>query len=69
MAYPTDSININRGSLLPKQLSDQVWAKAVEESAVMQLARRIELPGRGVEIPVVTADPEAAICCTQSLLI
>jgi len=59
MAYPTDSININRGSLLPKQLSDQVWAKAVEESAVMQLAQRIALPGSGITIPVVTGDASA----------
>lgn len=59
MAYPTDSININRGSLLPKQLSDQVLAKAVEESAVMQLAQRIALPGSGITIPVVTGDAAA----------
>lgn len=59
MAYPTDSININRGSLLPKQLADQVFAKAVEESAVMQLAQRIALPGSGITIPVVTGDASA----------
>jgi HK97 family phage major capsid protein len=38
----------------------EILAKMQTESAVMQLARQIELPGRGVEIPVVTADPEAA---------
>ena len=33
--------------------------KTQEESAVMQLARQIELPGRGATINVITSDPEA----------
>ena len=59
MAYPTDSININRGSMLPAQLSDKIFAKAVEESAVMRLAQQIALPGSGITIPVITGDAAA----------
>lgn len=64
MAYPTDSINLNRGSsnvanLLPRTLSDVIWAKAIEESAVMRLAQEIALPGPGVTVPIVTGDAAA----------
>lgn len=63
MAYSTTAIDNNRASnsiTLPAELSNEVWAKAVENSAIMQLAQRIDLPGRGVSIPVVTADADAA---------
>ena len=53
---PTNRSNIT----LPAEMGREILAKMQTESAVMQLARQIELPGRGVEIPVVTADPEAA---------
>ena len=53
---PTNRSNIT----LPAEMGREILAKMQTESAVMQLARKIELPGRGVEIPVVTADPEAA---------
>ena len=64
MAYPTDSINLNRGSsnvpdLLPKTISDEIWASAIEESAIMRMAQRIALPGPGVTIPIITADAAA----------
>lgn len=64
MAYPTDSINLNRGSsnasdLLPKEISAEIWAKALEESAVMRLARQIALPGPGITIPIVASDAAA----------
>lgn len=53
--------NITRGSItLPAEVSSEIIQKTQEQSAVMQLARQIELPGRGVTIPVVTGDPEAA---------
>lgn len=45
---------------LPQEVSAEILQKTQEASAVMQLARQIELPGRGVEIPVILADPEAA---------
>lgn len=51
---------INKGSItLPASVSDEIWAKTLESSAVMQLAQRIELPGNGLSIPVVTGEPEA----------
>ena len=45
---------------LPAEMSREILAKMQTESAVMQLAQRIDLPGRGVEIPVITSDPAAA---------
>lgn len=62
MALSTTPVDINRGTeglVLPEQLSTEIWANAVEQSAVMQLAERIELPGSGLAIPVVTGDPVA----------
>ena len=44
---------------LPAEVSAEILAKTQEESAIMTLARRIELPGRGAEIPVITSDPTA----------
>lgn len=62
MAYSTTQIDENRGSnsiTLPAELSQEVWAKAVDESAIMQLAQRVNLPGRGVSTPVITGDVSA----------
>lgn len=53
---PTNRTNIN----LPAEVASEILAKTQEASAVMALARQIELPGRGAAIPVITADPEAA---------
>lgn len=53
---PTNRTNIS----IPVSVSRDIIAKAQEASAVMKLARRITLPGNGVEIPVITSDPEAA---------
>lgn len=55
-------IDVNRttsGVVLPKEVSSEIWAGMQEASAVQQLARKIDLPGSGVTIPVITADPEA----------
>ena len=50
---------INTTSIsLPTSVSDQIFAKAQEQSVIMQLAQPIELPGNGLTIPVVTGDPE-----------
>lgn len=62
MALVTTPHDINRGTTgitLPKELSNEIWANAVHESAIMRLAQRIDLPGRGITIPVITADPTA----------
>ena len=51
----------NRTSIdLPVDVSREIIAKTQEASKVMQLARQIELPGRGAAINVITSDPEAA---------
>ena len=51
----------NRTSVdLPVELSREIMQKAKETSSVMQLAREINLPGRGVAINVITGDPEAS---------
>lgn len=52
---PTNRTNIE----LPADISAEILQKTQEQSAIMQLARQIALPGRGVEIPVITSDPEA----------
>lgn len=54
-------INVNSTTItLPSEMSAEIIQKLQEDSAVMQLARRIELPGLGATIPVITSDPEAA---------
>lgn len=53
-------ISTNRSNItLPTDLSSEIIQKTQEASAVMQLARQIPLPGRGLTIPVITSDPEA----------
>ena len=53
-------INTNRSAItLPAEISAEILKKATEESAVMRLARKIDLPGSGVTIPVITSLPEA----------
>lgn len=54
-------IQINRSNIeLPNDVSAEILQKTQEASAVMQLARQINLPGRGVQIPVITGDPTAS---------
>ena len=53
---PTNRTNIT----LPAEMSEKILATMQTESAVMQLAQQIRLPGAGVEIPVITSDPTAA---------
>ena len=52
--------NRTSGFTLPPEISEEILAKMQTESAVMRLAREIELPGRGVSIPVILGDPSAA---------
>ena len=53
-------IYTNRTNIdLPSDVSKEIIQKAQEQSAVMQLARQIVLPGNGLTIPVITGDPEA----------
>lgn len=56
------TVNLNRDSSgvnLPEAVANEIWANAQEASAVMALARRIELPGSGITIPMVTGDATA----------
>ena len=50
---PTNMSNIE----LPNDVSREILQKTQEDSMVMRLARQISLPGRGVQIPVITGDP------------
>ena len=53
---PTNRTNIG----LPNSVAKEILSKTQEQSAVMQLARQITLPGNGAQIPVITSDPEAS---------
>lgn len=49
----------NASISLPAEISNEIIANVIEESAIMKLARRIDLPGHGAVIPVITGDPTA----------
>lgn len=44
---------------LPSDVANEILQGVQSESAIMRLARKITLPGRGVTIPVITSDPSA----------
>lgn len=53
-------ISTNRTNItLPTEVSREILQKTQEGSAIMKLAQRQELPGRGLTIPTITGDPEA----------
>lgn len=52
---PTNRTNID----LPAEVSREIIQKTQESSMIMQLATQISLPGRGLQIPVISGDPEA----------
>lgn len=54
--------DINRGTAnvaLPQEVSAEIWAKTLENSAFMTLARQITIPGTGVTIQTITGEPTA----------
>jgi len=64
MALSTTPVDTNRGTnyaskLLPKTISDEIIAKAQEESVIMQLAPQVAMAGSGVTIPIITGDATA----------
>lgn len=62
MAFSTTPVDLYRGSnsmALPTELARDIWGVVEQRSAVMQLAQRIELPGRGLSIPVLNEYPMA----------
>lgn len=59
MAYSTTKVNVNRtttGIVLTPEQSQEIWANAQSESAVMTLGQRVNLPGNGVSIDIITGD-------------
>lgn len=62
MALSTTKIDLNRSSAgvtLPQSVAAEVLQGVTESSAVMQLSRRMTIPGPGVALDVITGDPEA----------
>ncbi|MCF0121684.1 MAG: phage major capsid protein [Lachnospiraceae bacterium] len=60
MAVPsikTDSFT--SGSTLPHELSEEIWAKVLDGSKVMQLARRVPVAGTGSDFQLITSEPVA----------
>ena len=54
-------ISTNRTDIsLPTEVSQEILTKTQEGSAIMKLARQITLPGKGLTIPMITADPDAS---------
>lgn len=54
-------IQTNRSAIdLPTDVSSEIIQKTLSESAIMGLAKRIAMPGRGITFPVITGDPEAS---------
>ena len=57
------AIDINRGTTglitLPAEVSSEIWTNTSEQSVFQRLARKIDLPAGGLQIPVITGDPEA----------
>lgn len=59
MAIDMSRQTTGAADLLPKNISSEIWAEVQEQSAVMRLARQINMPGSGVTIPIITGDAEA----------
>jgi HK97 family phage major capsid protein len=59
---PTTYYDISRQTsnvALPADVSQEIWSNAVGESAFMQLARQIRIPGTGTTIQTITGEPSA----------
>ena len=53
-------IQTNRTNIsLPTQVASEIIQKTQEQSAIMRLASKVDLPGNGKTIPVITSDPTA----------
>ena len=55
-------IDVNRttsGIVLTPEQSAEIWSAAEYESAVMRLATKVDLPGPGVSVDILTGEPEA----------
>lgn len=47
------------GVYLPPDVSGEIWQKTLESSVVQQSTPRIDLPGNGVAVDIITGDPVA----------
>lgn len=53
-------IQTNRTNIaLPTSVASEIIQKTQEQSAIMRLATKVDLPGNGKTIPVITSDPTA----------
>lgn len=55
-------IDVNRtttGITLTPEQSAEIWSSAEYTSAALQLAQRVDLPGSGVSVDIITGEPEA----------
>lgn len=55
-------IQVNRtlsGVVLPQTLSSSIWQTVQEASVITKLAQRIDMPGTGVTVPLITGDAVA----------
>ena len=56
------SVDINRKTtnvLLDPEVAAEIWAKTLEESAIMKLARKVDMPGQGKKFQTITGEPVA----------
>ena len=63
MALSTTDIDVYRGTtgvVTPQDVSEQVWQGIRQNSFVMAHANRINLPGTGVKVNIITGDPTPA---------
>lgn len=59
---PTTYYDVSRQSsnvALPADVSQEIWGAVAHQSAFMQLARRINIPGTGTTIQTITGEPQA----------
>lgn len=54
-----DISRLTEGVLLPPKLSGEIWQSSLDESAVLAMAGRIDLPAEGTVIQSILSDPEA----------
>jgi HK97 family phage major capsid protein len=59
VAAPYDVSTLTPGVYLPPELSGEIWQNVQENSVVQQLAGRMDLPGGGVAVDIITGDPVA----------
>ena len=55
--------DLNRGSgsiVLPEAVSSEILGKVLETSVIQRAARRIDLPGRGTAVNIITGEPTAS---------